>query len=93
MAAIRILLGFFCIAFVGRSWGFDRNRVADGEAKIIIETAKKEIGVRENMENGGPRVDQYNAYVGVKKVAWCASFVSWSFLSPIRKAVYASHCL
>ncbi|MNK43393.1 hypothetical protein D3C87_620960 [compost metagenome] len=79
MAAIRILLGFFCVAFVGSSWGFDRNRVADGGAKIIIETAKKEIGVREVRENDGARLDQYNAYVGLKKVPWCASFVSWCF--------------
>ncbi|WP_225874606.1 C40 family peptidase [Pedobacter hiemivivus] len=79
MATIRILLGFIWLAFIGSSWGADRNRIADGDARTIIETAKKEIGVREYMENGGPRVDQYNAYVGVKKVAWCASFVSWCF--------------
>ncbi|SDJ97677.1 CHAP domain-containing protein [Pedobacter sp. ok626] len=72
-------MGFICIAFAGSSWGFDRNRVTDGGARIIIETAKKEIGVREDQENAGARVDQYNTYVGLKKVPWCASFVSWCF--------------
>ena len=45
----------------------------------LLEVARKEIGVREASENSGPRVDQYNAYVGVRKAKWCASFVSWCF--------------
>jgi hypothetical protein len=79
MATIRILLGIICFAVVGSSWGADRNRITDGDTRTVIETAKKEIGVRESAENAGPRVDQYNAYVGLKKAPWCASFVSWCF--------------
>jgi len=51
--------------------------VAVQNRKNIIAIAKKEIGVQESMENSSPRIDEYNAYVGFKKVAWCASFVSW----------------
>lgn len=79
MATIRILLGIICFALIGSSWGANRNRITDGKARAIIETAKKEIGVREYTENAGPRVDQYNEYLGLKKEPWCASFVSWCF--------------
>ncbi|TCC99435.1 CHAP domain-containing protein [Pedobacter hiemivivus] len=79
MATIRILLGIVCFAVVGSSWGADGNRIADGDKRTVIETAKKEIGIRESAENAGLRVDQYNAHVGLKKVPWCASFVSWCF--------------
>ncbi|RZM24739.1 MAG: peptidoglycan-binding protein [Pedobacter sp.] len=48
-----------------------------GAAALVIAAAQKEIGVKESMENSGKRVDEYNAYVGLKKVAWCASFMSW----------------
>ncbi len=48
-------------------------------AGAVVEAARKEIGVREVSENAGERVDEYCAYVGVKKVAWCAAFVSWCF--------------
>lgn len=79
MATVRILLGITCLALMGSSWGVNGNRITDGEARTIIATAKKEIGIRELGENAGPRVDQYNRYVGVKKAPWCASFVSWCF--------------
>ncbi len=46
-------------------------------AELIVRTAEKEVGVCESGENTGARVDQYNAYIGLRKVAWCASFVSW----------------
>lgn len=95
MAAVRILLGLLCLLATGGSWGVgryfvvhggphqvqDHARIGDadsGGAKIIA-IAEKEIGVREDLENDGQRVDQYNAYAGVRKVAWCASFVSWVF--------------
>jgi len=93
MATVRILLGIFWIVAIGSSWGVNRNIIADGFTdqnknhsrigyddtgrKKIVATAQSEVGVQENMENSGPGVDQYNAYVGFKKVAWCASFVSW----------------
>ncbi|MEQ7800929.1 peptidoglycan-binding protein [Pedobacter sp. ASV1-7] len=76
MATVRILLGFVCIAFMGSSWGAERNIIA---LHKVVEVAQKEIGVQEIAENSGLRVDQYNAYVGLKKVPWCASFVSWCF--------------
>src|SRR5690606_23617377 len=53
----------------------DRKVLRDAGA--VVRAAQKEIGVREVGENTGPRVDQYNAYVGLHQVAWCASFVSW----------------
>jgi hypothetical protein len=55
--------------------GYGRDGLRDGGA--VVRAAQKEIGVQEHLENAGPRVDQYNAYVGLHKVAWCASFVSW----------------
>lgn len=93
MGAVKILLGIVCLAAAGSHWGVDRNFIGDGityqnqhygrsgyvkqgREKIIV-IAQKEIGVQETVENGGARVDQYNAYVGFKKVPWCASFVSW----------------
>ncbi|WP_316814476.1 peptidoglycan-binding protein [Pedobacter nyackensis] len=95
MAAVRFLLGFLCFIVTGSCWGADRNSISDGRAyqnqiyggigkaepgrKKIIDIAEKEVGVRESGENTGLRVDEYNAYVGFKKVAWCASFVSWVF--------------
>jgi hypothetical protein len=48
-------------------------------AGAVIEAARKEIGVCETGENAGKRVDEYCAYVGLQKVAWCAAFSSWCF--------------
>lgn len=48
-------------------------------ARAVIAAAQKEIGVQEYMENSSPRIDQFNSYVGFKKVAWCASFCCWCF--------------
>ncbi|WEK20925.1 MAG: CHAP domain-containing protein [Candidatus Pedobacter colombiensis] len=79
MATIRILLGIVCFIVIGSDWSVNRNSIAHGRTKNVVATAKNEIGVQEYMENSGPRVDQYNAYVGVKKAPWCASFVSWCF--------------
>ncbi len=64
--------------------GADRNdgRGADCKgqgAATVIRAAQKEIGVLEAGQNSGPRVDQYCAYVGLKRVAWCAAFVSFIF--------------
>lgn len=50
---------------------------ADAGRAKIIKIAEAEIGVQEHLENSSPRIDTYNAYVGFKKVAWCAAFVSW----------------
>lgn len=76
MATVRILLGLVCIAVMGSSWGAERNIIVLNK---VVEVAQREIGVQEISENSGLRVDQYNAYVGLKKVPWCASFVSWCF--------------
>jgi hypothetical protein len=46
---------------------------------MVISAAQKEVGVLETSENAGKRVDAYCAYVGFKKVAWCAAFVSFCF--------------
>jgi hypothetical protein len=67
------------------SYGKTSNEIARGrraptnDARRLIEVAKKEIGVREFTENSSPRIDQYCNYVGLKKVAWCAAWVSWCF--------------
>lgn len=95
MAAIRILLALFCFVSLGSSWRADRSFIkygrtyqsandgrvsyADEGRKKMLAIAEKEIGVQESHENSGPGVDTYNAYVGFKKVPWCASFVSWCF--------------
>ena len=55
----------------------ERIRYPDQGRNKLCEIAKAEVGVQELMENSSPRIDEYNAYVGFKKVAWCASFVSW----------------
>jgi len=71
-----------CLAVVCSSGLFSSGVVGvDGRerraARRVVEAAQKEVGVRESTENAGVRVDEYNAYVGFRKVAWCASFVSW----------------
>ncbi|MBB5437713.1 hypothetical protein HDC92_001387 [Pedobacter sp. AK017] len=78
MATIRILLGIAWFAIVGSSWRTGSSSINDGREKVLA-IAKKEIGVQETMENSGVRVDQYNVYAGLKKVPWCASFISWVF--------------
>jgi hypothetical protein len=55
------------------SYDKEKNRSA------VINIARKEVGVRELTENSSERIDGYNATVGFKKVAWCASFLSWCF--------------
>jgi hypothetical protein len=104
MVTIRILLALLCFVSIGSSWRADRSfikygrtdqsandgRISDAEQgrKKILAIAEKEIGVQESHENSGARVDTYNAYVGLKKVPWCASFVSWVF----GQAGYAQPC-
>ena len=59
--------------------GFEKRSRQQAAEKVarLLAIARKEIGVRETSENSGPRVDEYNKYVGLKKAKWCASFVSW----------------
>lgn len=77
MATVRILLGVVWLVAAGSSWRTDRNRLSEGQR--IVAIAQKEVGVKELTENSSPRIDRYNAYVGLKKVPWCASWVSWVF--------------
>jgi len=66
--------------FEKRHRGFMPGRQqAATEVARLLAIARKEIGIREASENSGPRVDEYNAYVGVRKAKWCASFVSFCF--------------
>jgi hypothetical protein len=58
-----------------KKYDYERTR----NAARLLKAAQKEIGVCEDLENSGARVDQYCAYVGFKKVAWCAAFCSWCF--------------
>lgn len=69
-------MGLVCIVTIGSSWSVERSFITQNE---VVAVAQKEVGVQETSENSGLRVDQYNAYVGLKKVPWCASFVSWCF--------------
>lgn len=95
MATVRILLGLFWLAIIGSGWSADRYIIENsytykdknsrglishehGREKVVA-VAQSQIGVLESSENSSPKVDAYNAYVGLKKVAWCASFVSWCF--------------
>ena len=89
MVTVRILLGVFCIGAGYWGWGTDCSFIGahygtfksygkeESRTGALLRTAQKEIGVREVGQNAGPRVDQYCAYVGLKRVAWCACFVSW----------------
>lgn len=43
-----------------------------------MDFARVELGVREVGNNGGERVNEYNATTGTANVAWCASFVEWT---------------
>lgn len=76
-------MGIVWFTAIGSSWGADRyivrrNNIDSGKEKVVA-VAQRELGVREEKGNTGKRVDEYNAYVGMTKVAWCASFVSWCF--------------
>jgi len=81
MATIRILLGIVWFAALGSGWSVDRDFVEHSVINrgVVVAIAQKEIGVREAKGNTGLRVNEYNAYVGLKNVAWCASFISWCF--------------
>ena len=78
MAKIGILVGFICLAVAGSNRGIDSGTIKEETGyERIIRIATKEIGVRETSNNSSARIDEYNACLGFKKVAWCASFVSW----------------
>ena len=83
MAAIRILLGIFCLAVTCSIGKFERNllKPADLYRQQLISTAEKEIGIRElTGKNDGPRVESYLRITGLKKgQPWCAAFISWVF--------------
>lgn len=87
MATVRVLLLLICtIAFNrARVYGggiikyYKYNYERSGNSDKLLKIAGKEIGIRETATNSSARIDEYNAYVGVKKVPWCASFVSWCF--------------
>lgn len=52
----------------------------DQAVASVLAVARAEVGVREEPRgsNGGPRVLQYLASVGIRRPAyWCAAFVSW----------------
>lgn len=92
MATVKFLVGFICLAFIGRDWGIGsgtlgygtgaekvvRERIALGNARII-EIARSQIGIRETgCENCGIAVAGYLAVVGFKTPQpYCAAFVSW----------------
>lgn len=65
----------FSRSFIGYENVYERSN----QARAVIAAAKREIGVREITENSSPRIDQYLDYVGFKKVAWCAAWVSFCF--------------
>ena len=82
MATARILLLLFCTAPAFGHWlphrHLLRRETEAGTAAKIIAIAEKEIHVREQGRNAGPRVETYLRYVGLGKGhAWCAAFVSW----------------
>ncbi len=77
MAKIRVLLGVFCLVAAFGSRVSGSSTIGACGWQHVVRIAEKELGVRESVVNGGVKVDQYNGYVGLKKVAWCASFVSW----------------
>lgn len=80
-------MGILCLVIIGRGnmpggnfitfnkYSYDKEK----KRSAVIGIARKEIGVREFTENSSKRIDEYNATVGFKKVAWCASFVCWCF--------------
>ena len=92
MGATRVLLVVICLIAPGglRLFGNDfigyektYKEIATGRSALrndagrLIAIARKEIGVRELSENSSPRIDQYSGYLGLRKVAWCACWVSW----------------
>lgn len=85
MATIKNLLGILCLAVIGSS-GMPRrdflNRIepVDSGSKVLY-FAQKQLGVHEKSgKNDGVQVEQYLAYVKLKKGApWCAAFVSWVY--------------
>lgn len=85
MAAIKLLLGVFCIALTYSNAKPGSSLLTDSQdaksRKTITDIAAKEIGVRElSNNNDGARVEAYLAYTGLKKGSpWCASFISWVY--------------
>ena len=77
MAAARIFLGVFCIAFVGGNRIPDRDLLKGN----VVAIASKEVGVRElSGHNDGKRVEEYLASVGLHRGdPYCAAWVSFIF--------------
>lgn len=48
-------------------------------AQRLVETARREVGVRETRTNGGPRIVEYQKATWLEPGAWawCAAFVCW----------------
>lgn len=82
MAAIKFLLGFFCLVvinYAGRTFG---NFVSSDEAYMrVVAAAQKELGVKEGVvPNTGKRVSEYLRYTGINSPdKWCAAWVSFVF--------------
>ncbi|WP_285008605.1 peptidoglycan-binding protein [Pedobacter faecalis] len=81
MAAVKFLLCFLCLAFIGSNRSFGSRVVTSAEAARLLKVAAAEVGVRElTGNNDGPMVEEYLAYSGLKKGnPWCAAWVSWCF--------------
>lgn len=64
-------------------------------AKLIVEVARKEIGVTEvNGTNCGARVDQYKAATVLpphESWPWCAAFVDWVVKQAMEGGSYTFH--
>jgi hypothetical protein len=77
--AKRILLLIGIVLICLRSYSNSRVLTDSTSAKCIIETASKEVGVRENgRNNSGTRIAQYLAHTKIyKPSAWCSSFVAF----------------
>lgn len=80
MAAVRLLLGFFCFSLVGSIRQSDRNLLSTYRSKLVT-LAESQIGVREKTgNNNGVAVESYLAVTGLGKGnPWCAAFVSWVY--------------
>jgi len=87
MAAIKLLLGLFCLGFIGSFGMLKRNLLKQAppidtiQRAKLVQLARNELGIREKTgNNDGPRVELYLASVGLKRgQPWCAAYVSWLF--------------
>lgn len=87
MATIRVLLGIFCLAFIGSSNEPNRSilkeKTANNNAlrENLLTIARSQIGIREATgHNDGQAVEAYLKLTKLPKGnPWCAAFVSWVF--------------